>query len=248
MFEKVTNEINSGDGNGPVVLSNQKIAALAQDTIDNSGNKDINNLFDGQPDSQLQQQLDMAEIITKLNISERCKALGQAYYQLESIRDQLQLKMSKGDTHTNGITDQLKLVIGFLKHANDFSYTMEDFVKEIPVVKEEYKNLIDSKIVEDRYDPYNLSEGDIWIDDAKCDVILTEHFSELKEKEICRKCYNVYHCRSRISIIRGELLKRRQYPSGFEVKWSVVTKCNEFRVDGDGDGGNVPLPMIPDRP
>jgi len=240
MSEEVKNEISADDGNGPVVLTDAEISALAKNLItENSNLPDNPDLF-GDPDLPLQQQLDMAEIVSKLNISERCKALGQAYYQLESVREQLQFKMSKGDTHTSGIIDQLKLVVGFLRHANDFQYNIEDFIRKIPTVKEEYKNMIDNKIIEDRYDSYNLSEDNIWVNDAKCDVILTDHFLELKEKETCRKCYNVYHCKPRISLIRAELLKRKQYPSGLKVKWNVVTKCNKFEIDGDGDGGNIP--------
>jgi hypothetical protein len=248
MSEKVINEIDGNDGNGPVVLENQKIAALAQDTIDNLGDKDISNDF-GKVDPCLYQKISVAELISKLNITERCKSLGQAYLLFESVEQQLRHKMSTGNTQTNGLIEQMKLVIGFLKHANDFCYTVEDFTKEMPVVKEEYQNLIDDKIVEERYDPYNLSENDFWVEEAKIESFDTNKFAELKEKEICRGCYNVYHCKSRNALIRKELQKRKQYPDRlFDCVWHVITKCDEFKIDGDGDGGNIPLPMIPDRP
>jgi hypothetical protein len=240
------NEIDDGKS-GPAILSDSKIAALAQDTIDNSdpdyfkGDNDF-----GPVDPCLYQKLNIADIISKLNVTERCKALGQAYLLLDQVEKQLQFKMSRCDTHTSELIESLKLVMGFLKHANEFCYTVEDFIKETPTVKEEYQDLIDEKILEDRYDPYNLSESDFWVGEANYKELSTRHFSELKEKEICRGCYNVYHCKSRILIIRNELRRNKHIPSGLNVNmWHVVTECDKFKIDGIADGGNVPVPKAP---
>lgn len=171
----------------------------------------------------------ISDLLCKLNVAERCKVLGQAYLQLESVEKELRLKISTCNTHTTDLVESLQRIIGFLKYAQEFSYTVEDFIKHTnPTVKEQYKDLIDKKILEERYDPYNAFETNFWMATAEIGPVeVTNDFSILKEKEICRPCYYCGNCKTRNELIRDELRKQREISSG--NLWNVITECKSFK-------------------